>query len=179
MRRTVVQLILLLIAVVPATAQLRQLQVPKASPARAAAFKAEEHLQAAPAAPLARLRVGDARASSLVRKAAAAPVATTTTPFIQQVDVRLASILGGRIELGGFQSLRPMGNLLNGPPASGSRPSWGVGSRTNPGAWTPNSSESYGLRLTVALGSAPSESGRGEAWRCLGWWGGAVRGCRL
>ena len=111
--------------------------------------------------------------------AAAAPVATTKTPFVQQVDVRLASVLGGRIELGGYQSPWAMGNLLNGLPGSGSRPSWGVGSRTNPAAWTPNSSESYGLRLTVALGSTPSESSRANAWRCLGWLVGAVRGCRL
>ncbi len=178
MRRTIVQVVLLLTAAMPAMAQVQQFQAPRASQARVAAFKAEEHLQDKPAAPLAGLRVEVSHTSSLVRKAAAAPVVTTTTPFIQQVDVRLASILGGRIELGGYQSLRPMGNLLNGLPGSGSRPSWGVGSRTNPGAWTPSSQESFGLRLTVALGG-PSEPGRTDAWRCLGWLVGAVRTCGL
>ena len=178
MRRTIVQVVLLLTAAMPAMAQVQQFQAPKAWQARVAAFKAEERPQAAPSAPLSTLRVEVARTSQLARMAAAAPVATTTTHFVQQVDVRLASILGGRIELGGYQSLRPMGNLLNGLPGSGSRPSWGISSRINPGAWTPSSQESFGLRLTVALGK-PSEPGRTDAWRCLGWLVGAVRGCRL
>ena len=178
MNRIILQLFLVLAATVPAVAQIGQFQAPRVLQTRAAALHAEARPKATTSVQIAKLNLKAGRPGQLARMAAASPVATTTTPFVQDVNVRLASMWGGRLEFGGFQSQRPMDSLLNGLPGSGSRPSWGTGSRANSGALTPSGSDSYGLRLTVALGSAPSESDRTEAWRCLARMVG-MRGCRL
>ena len=174
---------LMLVTAVSAAAQTQQFQSPKGSSARRAAFQAEPRIQPATLQTVAPTRIegmdqDSGRPSQLARMAAAAPVATTSTPFVQQVDVRLASIWGGRVALGGFQSVHPMEKLLYGLPGSGLRPSSGAGSRANPGVMAPGDSESFGLSLTVALGPSNSGSGRADAWRCLARVIG-IRGCRL
>jgi len=178
MRRACFEMVLLLALAVPTTAQPRQPRASVGTKLQTAAPESEDRFRSEPATPLAILRVGVERPSQFARMAAAAPVVTTTTPFVQHVSVRIASFSGRRIEIGAFKSTQPMGNLLYGLPGSGSRPSWGLGSRTNPGSLTPNGSESFGLQLTVALGPLSSDSGRIDAWRCLARMVG-MRGCRL
>jgi len=178
MRQAILGFIFLAGTVVPTTAQFQQSQASGGTQSQSTAAMGEKQFRPEPTVPLAIIRVGTERPSQFARMAAAAPVVTTTTPFVQHVNVRIASFSGRRIEIGAFKSTQPMGNLLYGLPGSGSRPSWGLGSRTNPGSLTPNGSESFGLQLTVALGPLSSDSGRIDVWRSLARMVG-MRGCRL
>jgi len=178
MRQAILGFVLLATATVPTTAQQQPSPMPGDRRSLATAMKGEERLRQEATVPLAVIRVRTGRPSQFARLAAAAPVITTTTPFVQHTRVRIASFSGRRIELGAFKSRQPLGNLLYGLPGGGSRPAWGLGSRVNSGALTPNGSESFGLQLTVALGPLSSDSERVDAWRCLARIVG-MGGCRL
>lgn len=100
------------------------------------------------------------------------------TPFVQQALVPLARFSGGRFELGGFDTLRPMENELLGPPSSGSLEVWSVATQAHPGIWVPEADQSYGLSLSVRLKKRDPQPGRqAQILRCLGWAVG--RGCHL
>ena len=99
------------------------------------------------------------------------------TPFVQQTLVPLARFAGGHLELGGFDTLRPMENELLGPPPSGNLAVWSVAAQVHPGIWVPQSDESYGLSLSIHLKRELEPGRQTQALRCLGWVVG--RGCHL
>ncbi len=95
------------------------------------------------------------------------------TPFVEQNHLPVARFFGGRFELGGFNTLRPMENVLLGPPALN------AATKAHPGIRVPLSDESYGLSLSIRLKRHPAPEHQVSVWRCLGWVVGGGRGCRL
>jgi hypothetical protein len=81
--------------------------------------------------------------------------------------------LGGRFELDGFSALRPMENVLLGPPAPN------AATKAHPAISVPRADESYGIRLTIHVTRGPQSEHPLQIWRCLGWVVGAGRGCHL
>ena len=101
------------------------------------------------------------------------------TPFVQQTQLPLARFAGGRLELGGFDTLRPVENFLLGPPASGRLAAWSAGLQTHPAVQVPLSDESFGLSLSIHRKRDLESEHPVQVWRCLGWVVGAGRGCHL
>ena len=100
------------------------------------------------------------------------------TFFDQEVHVHMASLLGGRVQMEGFDRLEPAENLLWGLPGAGSLPAWGVGIQSHPGVFAPRADESYGLSLIIHLRRDPDSLRASPLLRCLGRVLG-VRGCHL
>jgi len=103
-------------------------------------------------------------------------VDSVETPFAQQTQLPLARFAGGRLELGGFDTLRPVENFLLGP---GSFAPWSAGLQIHPGVLVPPSDESFGLSLSIHGKRDPESQHPVQVWRCLGWVVGAGRGCHL
>jgi len=95
------------------------------------------------------------------------------TPFVEQKYLPVARFFGGRFELGGFSALRPMENVLLGPPASNAT------TKVHPAISVPRADESYGIRLTIHLKDGPQSEHGLQIWSCLGRVVGAGRGCHL
>ena len=100
------------------------------------------------------------------------------TFFDQEVHVHVASLLGGRVQMEGFDRMQPSENLLWGLPGAGSLPAWGVGIQSHPGVFAPRADESYGLSLTIRFRRDPDALRSSPLLRCLGRVFG-VRGCHL
>lgn len=99
------------------------------------------------------------------------------TPFSQRVQLPVARLLSGRIQLRGFDTLESTENAVWGPP--GSMPAWSVTSQAHPGVLAPHASESFGVSLDIRLKRDAGEGRPIQFLRCLGWLVGAGRGCRL
>ncbi len=100
------------------------------------------------------------------------------TPFSQQVRLPFASLLRGRVKMGGFDRLAPTENLLWGLPGAGSLPAWGIGMQSHPGVFAPRADESYGLSLTIHFRRDPDALRGSPLLRCLGRVFG-LHGCHL
>jgi hypothetical protein len=99
------------------------------------------------------------------------------TPFSQRLQLPVARLLNGRIQLRGFDTLESTENAVWGPP--GSLPAWSVTTQAHPGVWAPRSSESFGVSLSIRLTGDAGEGRSVQLLHCLGWLVGAGRGCRL
>ncbi len=178
MRQAILGFVLLAATSVPATAQLQRSAFAAERRPLTTAVEGEGRLRQDSAVAPAMVRIGTGRPSQFARWAAAAPVITTTTPFVRHTRVRIASFSGRRIEIAAFKSTQPMGNLLHGLPGGGSPPAWGRGWRIEAGAATPRGSENFGLQLNVAIGRLSGGAEGIDAWRCLAKIVG-LRGCHL
>lgn len=89
------------------------------------------------------------------------------TPFVQQVHVPVATLGNARFRLEGFSRLRPMENILWGPPGAGNLPAWSVATQAHPGVWAPMADQSYGLIVMFRLQSEGQPEARLPAWRYL------------
>jgi len=101
------------------------------------------------------------------------------TPFAQETRLPVAAFWGGRLELGGFDKLSPMENMLLGPPPSDSLRAWSVTAQAHQGVWVPLAEESYGLSLAVHLKRNSPPGRHTQVWRCLARVVGAGHGCHL
>jgi len=81
------------------------------------------------------------------------------TPFTQQVRMPLGSLFGGRINLGGFNTMTPMENIQRGLPGGGSLDAWFLAPMGRAGRILPRDDNRYGLSLTFHF------SGNAEAAR--------------
>lgn len=81
------------------------------------------------------------------------------TPFRQQVRMPFGTLLGGRISLGGFQSVTPMFNVERGLPGGGSLDPWAPVPVGRGGMILPGDDNQYGLSLTI-FQDAPREAGK-------------------
>lgn len=75
----------------------------------------------------------------------------TETPFIQHVDVPVASFVGGHVRLAGFQSYMSTENFHLGLPGGGTLPSFGVTMQSHPAVLAPAADQSAGFNLTFHL----------------------------
>lgn len=83
----------------------------------------------------------------------------TETPFVQAYTFPLSELLRGHLEWGGFSSIYSMENVLWGPPAAGSLPSWGVTSQSHVAVSAPQSSGSFGFTLTIHTAACNNDGG--------------------
>jgi hypothetical protein len=81
------------------------------------------------------------------------------TPFRQQVRMPFGTLLGGRISLGGFQSVTPMFNVERGLPGGGSLDPWAPVPVGRGGMILPRDENQYGLSLTIYQ-DGPRETGK-------------------
>jgi len=81
------------------------------------------------------------------------------TPFRQQVRMPFGTLLGGRISLGGFQSITPMFNVERGLPGGGSLDPWAAIPVGRGGMILPRDENRYGLSLTI-FQDAPRDTGK-------------------
>jgi hypothetical protein len=99
------------------------------------------------------------------------------TPFSQRVQLPVARLLNGRIQLRGFDTLESTENAVWGPP--GSLPAWSVTMQAHPGVSAPRAEERFGVSLDIRLKRDAGEGRSVQLLGCLGWLVGAGRGCRL
>ncbi len=93
------------------------------------------------------------------------------TPFSQRVQLPVARLLSGRIQLRGFDTVESS--------ESADWPGWSVTTQAHPGVWVPRASERFGVSLDIRLKRDAGEGRPIQFLRCLGWLVGAGRGCRL
>jgi len=70
------------------------------------------------------------------------------TPFIQQVRMPLGSLFGGRINLGGFNTVTPTESIQRGLAGGGSLGAWSGAPMGRAGMILPKDDNQYGLSLT-------------------------------
>ena len=171
---------LLLAGALPAAAQNRLTLVEKTSqPAsRVVVARLELALQLAAQANDERLARPAARAEEPSRGATLeSSFRYEETPFSQRVQLPVARLLNGRIQLRGFDTLESTENAVWGPP--GSLPAWSVTTQAHPEVWAPRADERFGLSLDIRLKRDAGEGRSVQILHCLGWLVGAGRGCRL
>jgi hypothetical protein len=93
------------------------------------------------------------------------------TPFSQRVQLPVARLLSGRIQLRGFDTVESSENAV--------WPGWSVTTQAHPGVWAPRADERFGVSLDIRLKRDAGEGHSIQFLRCLGWLVGAGRGCRL
>ncbi len=93
------------------------------------------------------------------------------TPFSQRVQLPVARLLSGRIQLRGFDTVESSENA--------DWPGWSVTTQAHPGVWVPRASERFGVSLDIRLKRDAGEDRPIQFLHCLGWLVGAGRGCRL
>jgi hypothetical protein len=86
------------------------------------------------------------------------------TPFLNQVRVPLVSVLGGRVELSGFQSVAPMVNLLWGLPLKASAYGASAVQQCHPGIRLPRDNQSYGLSLRFRFSKQDADRAGNGLW---------------
>jgi hypothetical protein len=86
------------------------------------------------------------------------------TPFLNQVRVPLVSVLGGRVELSGFQSVAPMVNLLWGVPLKASAHGASAVQQCHPGIRLPRDNQSYGLSLRFRFSKQDADRAGNGLW---------------
>ncbi len=97
-------------------------------------------------------------------------IRSVATPIVQQRRLPIAAFWGGRLQLGAFESVYPMENVVLGLPVSGSS-----APRARSGARLPRGRKSYGLTVWVQLGRGSQPGGRFPVWHGLPWLGRASR----
>lgn len=72
---------------------------------------------------------------------------STETPFASDVTIQLATLMRGRVELGGFHRLSADENIYLGLPGGGAAPAWTVTLASHPALWSRAAVESGGFTI--------------------------------
>jgi hypothetical protein len=103
-------------------------------------------------------------------------VEMSETPFGQQYQMPIGSLLGGRIRLSGFGAMTPMETILQGLPGGGSFLAMSSAPMGHAGLKTPKDDNRYGLSLTLHHAGSVENALSFRLVRCVGRLVG--RGCR-
>ena len=86
------------------------------------------------------------------------------TPFLDHVRVPLVSVLGGRVQLSGFQSVTSMANFLWGLPLKTSASGGTLVQQSHPGIRVPGNNQSYGLSLRFRFSKQDGDRAGNGLW---------------